>query len=236
MSGGGHRLVARALIGPSRPGRCRRAFGPGEEHQAELADLHLVAVGEHRRIDRLAVDVGAVEAADVDDLELAAFQPELGVPRLTVTSSRKMSLSGCRPADVVGWSSRNREPALGPRLTTSSAEPAGRPFDARDRAFGARRGRSVQFVEEVGAENRCRLHGDIFRRLVSPRVLVLFRHPLLLTGCCGDIRPDPPADIRLVSTVPRRWTWLCPPPPDPPLCWYFGLKTLTTRHSVTVAR
>src|SRR3954467_14007168 len=38
-----------------------------------------------------------------------------------------MSESGWRPAEVVAWSSRNREPAFGPRLTTSSAEPTGRP-------------------------------------------------------------------------------------------------------------
>src|SRR3954452_22875344 len=37
-----------------------------------------------------------------------------------------MSLSGWRPAVVTSWSSRNRLPAFGPRLTTSSAEPAGR--------------------------------------------------------------------------------------------------------------
>src|SRR6476620_5577707 len=36
-----------------------------------------------------------------------------------------MSLSGGRPALVVERSSRKREPAFGPRLTTSSAEPAG---------------------------------------------------------------------------------------------------------------
>src|SRR5918998_3909280 len=45
--------------------------------------------------------------------------------RETVTSSRKMSLSGWRPALVDARSSRKREPALGPRLTTSRAEPAG---------------------------------------------------------------------------------------------------------------
>ena len=78
-----------------------------------------------------------------------------------------MSLSGCRPADVVGWSSRNREPALGPRLTTSSADPDRQALDAGDRALGARRGRGVQLVEEVRAENRCRLHGDFVRRLVA---------------------------------------------------------------------
>jgi class 3 adenylate cyclase len=46
--------------------------------------------------------------------------------RLTVMSSRRMSLSGWRPADVKSRSSRNRAPALGPRLTISRAEPLGR--------------------------------------------------------------------------------------------------------------
>src|SRR6185295_15659352 len=46
--------------------------------------------------------------------------------RETVTSSRKMSLSGWRPALVTARSRRNRDPALGPRLTTSSAAPSGR--------------------------------------------------------------------------------------------------------------
>src|SRR5690606_18350379 len=45
--------------------------------------------------------------------------------RETVTSSRKMSLSGWRPALVVSRANKNREPAFGPRLTTSRAEPAG---------------------------------------------------------------------------------------------------------------
>ena len=33
----------------------------GEEHEAEFADLDLVASGERLRVARLAVDVGAVE-------------------------------------------------------------------------------------------------------------------------------------------------------------------------------
>ena len=60
--------------------------------------------------------------------------------RDTVTSSRKMSLSGCRPLVVTSWSSRNRAPALGPRRTTSSAMPGGsgpRPGPARRRASAA---------------------------------------------------------------------------------------------------
>src|SRR3954453_18269890 len=45
--------------------------------------------------------------------------------RETVTSSRKMSLSGRRPAVVRSASSRNRAPAFGPRWTTSRADCSG---------------------------------------------------------------------------------------------------------------
>src|SRR5699024_3041286 len=45
--------------------------------------------------------------------------------RETVTSSRKISLSGCRPACTTSSSRRNREPEPGPRCTTSSACPEG---------------------------------------------------------------------------------------------------------------
>src|SRR3712207_9561411 len=47
----------------SRAGGLARAR-TGQVHEAELADLHLVAPGQRRDVDRLAVDVGAVEAAD----------------------------------------------------------------------------------------------------------------------------------------------------------------------------
>src|SRR6185437_5501508 len=51
-----------------------------EKDQAELAYLDFVAVGQDCRLHRLMVDIGAVEAADVDDLEFAVLAPELGVP------------------------------------------------------------------------------------------------------------------------------------------------------------
>src|SRR5215212_5827219 len=46
--------------------------------------------------------------------------------RDTVTSSRKMSLSGWRPAETSSLSSTKRDPAPGPRLTTSTPVPSGR--------------------------------------------------------------------------------------------------------------
>src|SRR3954471_24166469 len=52
----------------------------GEIDQPELADLRLVAAGQGGDVDRLAVDVGAVEAAHVVHGEAAALAVELHVP------------------------------------------------------------------------------------------------------------------------------------------------------------
>src|SRR3954454_23518481 len=51
----------------------------GEVDETELADLHLVAAGERRRLDPLAVEIGAVEAADVADREAFGAAVELSV-------------------------------------------------------------------------------------------------------------------------------------------------------------
>src|SRR6185437_13253595 len=53
--------------------------GAGQKHQSKFADLHLVAVRQHSPVHRFTVDVRAVEAADVDNLEFAAYAPELGM-------------------------------------------------------------------------------------------------------------------------------------------------------------
>src|ERR1700736_3565664 len=52
----------------------------GGEARAELADLRLVAVEQHRRLHRLPVDVGAVEATDVHNLEFVVLPTELRMP------------------------------------------------------------------------------------------------------------------------------------------------------------
>src|SRR3954447_22057561 len=52
----------------------------GEVDETELADLHLVAAGELHRLDPLAVEIGAVEAADVADGEAVGLAVELRVP------------------------------------------------------------------------------------------------------------------------------------------------------------
>jgi len=64
--------------------------------------MDLVAAGQYRRLHWLTVDIGAVEAVGVDDVESAVSFRNSACRRPTVTSSRKMSLPGCRPADVRG--------------------------------------------------------------------------------------------------------------------------------------
>ena len=44
-----------------------------------LADLDLVAVDQHRGVDRFMIDVSAVEAVQVDEPELSVLQPKLDV-------------------------------------------------------------------------------------------------------------------------------------------------------------
>ena len=68
--------------------------GAGQKHQPKFADLYLVAVRQHRPVHGFTVDVSAVEATDVDNLEFAAYAPELGMPAADSDSSRKISLFG----------------------------------------------------------------------------------------------------------------------------------------------
>jgi hypothetical protein len=76
----------------------------GEKDQAELAYLDFVAVGQDCRLHRLTVDVGAVEAADVDDLKFAVLSPEFGVPAadgdvIAEDVAVGVSAGGRKPAD-----------------------------------------------------------------------------------------------------------------------------------------
>src|SRR4051794_21954442 len=57
-----------------------RALVTLEEHEPVLADLHLVGVLEDHRVDAVAVDVGAVQAARVGDGEAVALAGEGRVP------------------------------------------------------------------------------------------------------------------------------------------------------------
>ena len=69
----GRRAVTAAL--PRR----RSGRWLGVEDEAELADLDLVAGLQRGLVDALAVDVGAVERADVADDEAVALAAEVGV-------------------------------------------------------------------------------------------------------------------------------------------------------------
>src|SRR6202034_4396409 len=60
--------------------KLRLRAGTEQEHQAELAHLHLVTPGQVRLLDPLPVHVGAVQAADVTDCAAVAGPVELGVP------------------------------------------------------------------------------------------------------------------------------------------------------------
>jgi hypothetical protein len=97
-----------------------------------VSHLNLVTVGQHGRIDRLAVDIRAVETANVDDLQFTAFRPEFGVAPadgdvVEEDVAARIAACGCdRPMQ------RESEPALGPRLTTSMA-PVRRPALRRRR-------------------------------------------------------------------------------------------------------
>jgi hypothetical protein len=56
-----------------------RKIRPSQKHQPELPHPNVVAVGQHSRMDRLAVDVRAVETAHIDDLEFASLAVEFGM-------------------------------------------------------------------------------------------------------------------------------------------------------------
>ena len=68
--------------------------GAGQKHQSKFADLHLVAVRRHRRVHGFTVDVSVVEAADVAIWNSPLTHRNWACRRLTVMTSRKISLFG----------------------------------------------------------------------------------------------------------------------------------------------
>ena len=105
-----------------------------------------------------------------------------------------MSLSGCRPAVVRSPSSRNRLPALGPRMTSSSALPGGSaPNDAESG------NRSSPISSSVRPSQR---RGGLAGRSATSRAVTAGRRP---DGHPGPVAPAPPAGSRSWSrTGPRR--------------------------------
>src|SRR3954470_10048599 len=79
-------MLSRPVVGATsvidRPLLERSPAGPrlpGAEHEAALADLDLVASLQDHVVDPFAVDVGAVQAADVVDPEAVRPTAELGM-------------------------------------------------------------------------------------------------------------------------------------------------------------
>ena len=168
---------------------CRRsAESDCWKRKPVLADLDLVAACSCGLVDPVAVDVGAVEAADVGDREdRARSRRNSACRRETVTSSRKMSLSGCRPAVVTSSSSRKR---LRRRAALDDEQRAARRqrLDRRLVGGGQRRARP-------------RLAGTRTRRLVS--AAVSWVGSALARGRAGVRRPTVGISTmsRLVSTM-----------------------------------
>jgi len=147
----------------------------------ELADLDLVAVCQHRPLHRFPVDIGAVEAADVDDSEFAVLQAELGVPSADgdvveddVTAG--MSASGCEALI-------QQEPGtgIGAALDDKKGRATRKALRGRNVGFDARGGRSVQLVQKVSWESRRGVPAAYVRLLI----VILVAHLLFLVGRSG---------------------------------------------------
>jgi hypothetical protein len=94
------------------------------ERQLKLSALQLVAVDQHGRLDRLPVDVSAVEAAEVDDSNSAVRPPQLCV----VATHRDLI-----EEDVAAGMAAYRRHRLSNQESGSSVRT---PFDYQLRALG----------------------------------------------------------------------------------------------------
>ena len=172
-----------------------------QEHQPELPHPNLVAVGQHSRMDRLPVDVRAVEAAHIDTRNLPLSQRISAWRRLTVMSSRTMlpSMAPCccdrliQPKSVTGVGSAPNNEHGG----------AGRhPLKSGHAVFGAG---WCQTVAEFGDHGRDSVRDEVMRRLVVASVV----HLLFLIDCSGGVvQILVSANLRFVSAAqeqPDSW-------------------------------
>lgn len=108
------------------------------EAQPEIADLDLVTTRQRQRVDSGGVDVGAVEAAGVDDPVLTVEPAELGVATADGDVVEKHRGVGVAPGGRGGFD--QQEPGLGegPRTTSNTPVPASAP-DAVDAGGCVRR-------------------------------------------------------------------------------------------------
>src|ERR1700754_1063438 len=149
--------------------------GAGQKHQSKFADLHLVAVRQHRPVHGFTVDVRAVEAADVDNLEFAAYAPELGMSAAdsdVIEEDIAIRVTTGRRGGPV-----EQEPRAGVRATLDHQQPRAlrQRLRTEQLALGAGGGRRLLRVGEVGTKRGGPLPGDVF----SPLVIVVIGHPLL---------------------------------------------------------
>jgi hypothetical protein len=107
--------------------------GPGQEHQTKLANLDLVAVDQHRGVDRFMIDVSAVEAVQVDEQDLSVLPPKLHVAAADgdVVEEDVAVWKPARRCD--GLIEQDLGTALGPRITSSRAEQPSGPSAAETR-------------------------------------------------------------------------------------------------------
>jgi hypothetical protein len=112
---------------------CSTRGGPGQEHQTKLANLDLVAVDQHRGVDRFTIDVSVVEAVEVDEQELSVLQSKLDVMAADggVVEEDVAVRMPARRGD--GLIEQELGTGVGPRITSSRAERLGGPSAAETR-------------------------------------------------------------------------------------------------------
>lgn len=101
----------------------RRARG-----QDTRRNLPIWISGQHRGVDEFTVDIGAVKAVDVDDLDCLFRRRNFGMVLADGGVVEDDVVVGMPSGGCDGpIFSRYRDPALGPRFTTSRAESLGSP-------------------------------------------------------------------------------------------------------------
>ena len=177
-------------------------LGPAKEHQPELPHPNLVAVGQHSRMDRLPVDVRAVEAAHIDDPEFTSFAADFGMATAdgyVVEDDVTVEMAPCccdrliQPKSVTGVGSAPNNEHGG----------AGRhPLKSGHAVFGAGWCRTVA---EFGDHGRDSVRDEVMRRLVVASVV----HLLFLIDCSGGVvQILVSANLRFVSAAreqPDSW-------------------------------
>lgn len=111
--------------------------------------MDFVAVGQHRRVHRFPVDVGAVETANVDDSEFASFQLELGMPATDGDVVEEHIAAGIPPGGRDGLIQQEPRSGVGSTLDDKQGRAARKPFDFPRPRLGRR---CVELVWKVSAE------------------------------------------------------------------------------------